>query len=134
MSRTPLSQAQAEARLIPQGITASSTGRCTTRSNPSCTSYEGILSGTVDGVVGLKQAAGVSSLTITGGTEVGHAGGPYSHSKGCKVDIRHSSQLDNYIKTTFTKMTNRGDGYPQWRDAKGNTYCDEGHHWDVTYR
>ena len=41
------------------------------RSNPTCTSYSGILSGTVDGVITLKNASGVSSLVITGGTEVG---------------------------------------------------------------
>ncbi|KAF8647972.1 hypothetical protein AX16_006420 [Volvariella volvacea WC 439] len=132
-SGTPLTQAQAEARLIPQGITASSSGGCTTRSNPSCTSYEGILSGTVDGVITLKRAAGVSSLVITGGTEVGHASGTYSHYNGYKVDVRHSTQLDNYIKTAFTRIANRGDGYPQWQAASGNIYCDEGSHWDITY-
>ncbi|KAF8656492.1 hypothetical protein AX16_002511 [Volvariella volvacea WC 439] len=132
-SGTPLTQAQAEARLIPQGITASSSGGCTTRSNSRCTSYEGILSGTVDGVITLKRAAGVSSLVITGGTEVGHASGTYSHYNGYKVDVRHSTQLDNYIKTAFTRIANRGDGYPQWRAASGNIYCDEGSHWDITY-
>uniref|UniRef100_A0A0W0G2D6 Peptidoglycan-binding domain 1 protein n=1 Tax=Moniliophthora roreri TaxID=221103 RepID=A0A0W0G2D6_MONRR len=132
-SGTPLTQAQAEALLIPQGITASSTGGCTTKSNPSCTSYDGILSGTVDGVITLKNAAGLSSLLITGGTEVGHASGTLSHANGYKVDVRHQTQLDNYIKTTFTQIANRGDGFPQWRAASGNIYCDEGSHWDITY-
>jgi hypothetical protein len=27
----------------------------------------------------------------------------------------------------------RGDGYPQWKAASGNLYCDEGSHWDITY-
>ncbi|KAG2002292.1 hypothetical protein CC2G_004493 [Coprinopsis cinerea AmutBmut pab1-1] len=104
------------------------------RNNPRCTSYQGILSGTVDGVITLKNAAGVSSLVITGGTETGHAtGGTYTHGNGYKVDVRHSTQLDNYIKTAFTKIANRGDGYPQWRAASGNIYCDEGSHWDITY-
>ncbi|KAK7037741.1 hypothetical protein VNI00_010702 [Paramarasmius palmivorus] len=132
-SGTPLTQAQAEARLVPQGITASSTGGCTSKSNPSCTSYDGILSGTVDGVITLKRAAGVSSLIITGGTETGHASGTYSHANGYKVDVRHSTQLDSYIKSAFTKIGNRGDGYPQWQAASGNIYCDEGSHWDITY-
>jgi hypothetical protein len=44
--------------------------------NPKCTSYEGILSGTVDSVITLKKASGCD-LVITGGTEVGHAGGTY---------------------------------------------------------
>ncbi|KAF5376307.1 hypothetical protein D9615_008495 [Tricholomella constricta] len=132
-SGTALTQAQAEARLKPNGITASSTGGCTTKSNPKCTSYSGILSGTVDGVITLKKAAGVSSLIITGGTETGHAGGTYSHGNGYKVDVRHSATLDKYIKSTFTKIANRGDGYPQWKAASGNIYCDEGSHWDITY-
>jgi hypothetical protein len=75
-------------------------------------------------VITLKNAAGVSSLVITGGTETGHAtGGTYTHGNGYKVDVRHSTQLDNYIKTAFTKIANRGDGYPQWRAASGNIYC-----------
>jgi len=69
-SGSPLTQAQAEARLKPNGITASSSGGCTTRSNASCTSYSGILSGTVDNVITLKNASGAGSLVITGGTEV----------------------------------------------------------------
>ncbi|KAG5640836.1 hypothetical protein DXG03_006876, partial [Asterophora parasitica] len=120
---TPLTQAQAEARLIPNGITASSTGGCTTKSVSTCTSYSGILSGTVDGVITLKNASGASSLIITGGTEVGHAGGTYSHANGYKVDVRHSTVLDNYIKSAFKKIANRGDGYPQWQAASGNIYC-----------
>jgi len=128
-----LTQAQAEARLKPNGITASSTGGCTNRNNPHCTSYEGILSGTVNGVITLKKASGVSSLVITGGTEVGHARGTYSHSNGYKVDVRHSATLDRYIRTAFQKIGNRGDGYPRWRAPSGNIYCDEGTHWDIVY-
>jgi len=123
LSGTHLTQSQAEARLKANGITASSSGGCTTRSNPRCTSYEGILSGTVDGVITLKKASGVGSLVITGGTEVGHASGTYSHYNGYKVDVRHSSVLDNYIKTQFKKIENRSDGYPQWKASSGNIYC-----------
>ncbi|TEB35033.1 hypothetical protein FA13DRAFT_1788632 [Coprinellus micaceus] len=90
-----------------------------------------INSGTVDAVITLKDASG-SAITITGGTEVGHASGTYSHYNGYKVDIRHTTTLDNYIKTRFTKIANRGDGYPQWQAASGNLYCDEGNHWDIT--
>jgi hypothetical protein len=123
LSGPPLTQAQAEARLVPNGITASSSGGCTTRSNRRCTSYQGIRSGTVDGVITLKRASGVTSLVITGGTEVGHASGTYSHYNGYKVDVRPSRVLDNYIKTSFTRIGNRGDGYPQWRAPSGNIYC-----------
>ncbi|CAE6452572.1 unnamed protein product [Rhizoctonia solani] len=131
-SGTHMTQAAAQAKLEAAGITASSTGGCTTKSNPKCTSYDGILSGTVDNLLTLKKACGCT-ITITGGTEVGHASGTYSHANGYKVDIRHASGIDTYVKNSFTKIGNRGDGYPQWKSAAGNIYCDEGSHWDVTY-
>ncbi|PFH46159.1 hypothetical protein AMATHDRAFT_77804 [Amanita thiersii Skay4041] len=126
-----LTQAQAEARLKPEGIYASSSGGCTDRNNPTCTSYEYILSGTVDAVITLKHASG-SAITITGGTETGHASGTYSHWNGYKVDLHKTTTLNNYITTAFVRIANRGDGYPQWQAASGNIYCDEGTHWDVT--
>jgi len=43
--------------------------------------------------------------------------------QGYKVDIRHGTTVDNYIKTAFTRIANRGDGYPQWQSAAGNIYC-----------
>jgi hypothetical protein len=104
---------------------ASPTGGCTDKNIPACTSYQGILSGTVDAVLTLKSTSSYSSLIITGGTETGHAGSTYSHSNGYKVDLRHMSCLDNYIKSAFTKIVNLGDDYPQWKAASGNTYCDE---------
>ncbi|KAF2215571.1 hypothetical protein CERZMDRAFT_104837 [Cercospora zeae-maydis SCOH1-5] len=127
---TPLSQAEAERRLTGVGISASSSGGCTTKSNPRCTSYEGILSGTVDGAITLKGAC-ACTLVITGGTETGHASGTYSHGNGYKVDFRKNTALNNYITSRFERIGNRGDGYPQWRSAAGNIYCDEGSHWDV---
>lgn len=120
---THLTQAQAEARLIPNGITASSTGGCTDKNNPTCTSYDGILDSTVNGVITFKKAAGVSSLVITGGTEVGHASGTFSHANGYKVDVRHSTGIDNYVKSAFTRIADRSDGFPQWEAASGNIYC-----------
>ncbi|PBK76802.1 hypothetical protein ARMSODRAFT_948642 [Armillaria solidipes] len=132
-SGTHLTQAQAEALLIPAGITAYSSGGCTDKTRSTCTSYDGILSGTVNGVITLKKASGSSSLVITGGTETGHASGTYSHANGYKVDVRHATVVDNYIKSAFTRIADRGDGYPQWKAASGNIYCDEGTHWDITY-
>ncbi|CAE7101229.1 unnamed protein product [Rhizoctonia solani] len=78
-SGTPMTQAQAQARFEAAGVYASSPGGCTTRSNPECTSYEGILSGTVDGIIDLKEAC-ECAITITGGTElIRHAGGTYKY-------------------------------------------------------
>ncbi|MDT8912467.1 hypothetical protein [Amycolatopsis sp. PS_44_ISF1] len=129
---TKLTQAQAASQLSAAGVTHSSSGGCTTRSNSTCTSYEQINQTTVSGVITLKRASGCA-LNITGGTEVGHASGTYSHYNGYKVDISHNSCIDGYVKNTFGYIGLRGDGYPQWKAASGNLYCDEGSHWDVTY-
>ena len=129
---TKLSQSQAASQLSAAGITWSSSQNCTTRSNPHCTSFEQINASTVTGVVTLRHASGCA-INITGGTEVGHAAGTYSHYNGYKVDIAHNSCVDNYVHNSFSYIGLRGDGYPQWKSAAGNLYCDEGNHWDITY-
>jgi hypothetical protein len=129
---TKLSQSQAASQLRAAGITWSSSGNCTTRSNPTCTSFDQINASTVDGVITLKRASGCA-INITGGTEVGHASGTYSHYNGYKVDISHNNCIDNYVHNSFSYIGLRGDGYPQWKSAAGNLYCDEGNHWDITY-
>lgn len=131
---TPLTQDQAEARLISNGITAESPGNCTDRNNPSCVSYDGILSGTVDGVINLKKASGLDSLTVIGGTEVGHgADGKYSHANGYKIDLRPSPALNSYIRRTFEYVGLREDGFALWKSGSGDLYCDERNHWDIVY-
>lgn len=127
-----LSQAEAEARLSGAGITWSSSGGCTDRNTPTCTSFEQINDTTVAGVITLKQASGCA-VNITGGTEVGHADGAQSHYNGFKVDLSLSSCLDGYIKGAFARIGDRGDGYPQWQATSGNIYCEEGDHWDIVY-
>ncbi|CAE6461712.1 unnamed protein product [Rhizoctonia solani] len=111
------------------GVYASSTGGCTDRNNRRCTSYEGIWGTTVNGVIKLKQECRCA-ITITGGTEVGHAAGRYSHAKGHKVDFRLNSGLNDFI-TKFKRINDRGDGSPQYESPGGNIYAKEGNHWDV---
>ncbi|KAK7213322.1 hypothetical protein V2G26_020500 [Clonostachys chloroleuca] len=127
-----LTQSQAETRLKAAGITATSSGGCTNRNVATCTSYEQVNEDTVQGAITLKRACGCD-VTVTGGTETGHASGTYSHWNGYKFDFRKGSGIDGYVKNTFTKIADRGDGYPQWKAASGNIYCDEGNHWDVTF-
>ncbi|QRV77953.1 hypothetical protein RhiJN_05968 [Ceratobasidium sp. AG-Ba] len=127
-----LTQAQAEARLKPQGISASSSGGCTTQSIPTCTSYRNIRCTTVAGVINLKVKSRCP-ITITGGTEVGHKNGTYSHYNGYKVDLKKVPCLNNFIHSKYKQIANRSDGFPQWKTPEGNIYCDEGNHWDVTY-
>lgn len=129
---TKLSQSQAASQLSGAGITWSSSGNCMTRSVSTCTSFDQINQSTVTGAITLKHASGCA-IHITGGTEVGHASGTYSHYNGYKIDIAHNSCIDSYIHNTFTKIGNRGDGYPQWQAGSGNLYCDEGSHWDITF-
>ncbi|MGW1175353.1 hypothetical protein ACWD4P_16720 [Kitasatospora sp. NPDC002543] len=129
-SGTKLSQSAAATQFSGAGITWSSSGGCTTRSNSTCTSFDQINSGTVSAIITLKRASGCA-INITGGTEVGHASGTYSHYNGYKVDIARNSCIDGYVQNSFTYIGLRGDGYPQWKAASGNLYCNEGSHWDI---
>ncbi|KAF9318220.1 hypothetical protein BG003_011614 [Podila horticola] len=112
-----------------------SSGGCTDRNNPNCTSLEGVLSGTVDTVIAFKGYSGCSSLVITGGIETGHGNGPgKTHWNGYKLDVRHSSCLDNYIHNSFAVAFVRSDGARCWKaGGSGNLYCDEGSHWDIIF-
>src|SRR5215213_11285025 len=116
-----MSQSAAASSLRSVGITWSSSGGCTNRYVSTCTSFEQINSGTVSGVKTLRTASGCT-INITGGTEVGHASGTYSHWNGYKVDISKYTCIGNYIHNSFTRISNRGDGYAQWRSAAGNIY------------
>jgi hypothetical protein len=127
-----VTQASAESQFRAAGITWSSSGGCTTRSNSTCTSFDGIRQTTIDGAITLKRASGCA-LNITGGTEVGHASGTYSHYNGYKLDFSKTTCLTSYVHNNFTYIGLRGDGYPQYKSAAGNVYADEGSHWDVTF-
>lgn len=132
---TKLTQAQAAAQLRAAGVSWTSSGHCTTRSNPRCTSLAQINRSTVRGVITLKRASGCA-IIITGGTEVGHGTrthSRYTHYNGYKLDLAHNRCLDRYLHRAFRYAGIRGDGYPQWRAPSGNIYCNEGSHWDVTY-
>ena len=119
--------AQATAQLRAAGIAWDSSGDCSDRNRPNCTSFEQINQTTIAGAKTFKRASGCA-LTITGGTETGHASGTYSHWNGYKVDYRLSSCVTNYITRTFTSI-----GGNKWRSGSGNIYYRESNHWDVTY-
>ncbi|MFD7158950.1 hypothetical protein ACFV9C_30430 [Kribbella sp. NPDC059898] len=128
---TKMTHAQATAIFRAAGITWSSSGNCSNRNVATCTSFDQINDSTAYGVRTLKTASGCA-INITGGTETGHASGTYSHWNGYKVDLGKNTCITNYIHG-FTRIANRGDGYPQWQSGAGNIYADEGSHWDVTY-
>ncbi|RLK59353.1 hypothetical protein [Actinokineospora cianjurensis] len=124
---TKLSHSDAASRLRSSNITWSSSGGCSDRTRPNCTSFEQVNLATIQGAQTLKSATGCA-LNVTGGTEVGHASGTYSHYNGYKLDFALSGCLTNYIKGTFTSI-----GGNQWRSGSGNVYFLESNHWDVTF-
>jgi len=129
---TKLTDAQAASQLSASGITRTSSGGCTNRAVSTCTSYDQINQETVSGIKTYRSVSGCA-VNITGGTEVGHASGTYSHYNGYKVDISRSTCNDNYITGHYAYIGLRGDGYPQYQAASGNVYVNEGNHWDITY-
>ena len=124
---TKLTHAQATSRLRAAGITWSSSGGCSDRNNPTCTSFAQVNLPTIQGAVTLKGASGCA-LNVTGGTETGHASGTYSHWNGYKLDYSLSSCLNNYVTSHFAYI-----GGSKWQSGSGNIYFRESNHWDVTY-
>ena len=127
-----VTQSSAAAQFSAAGIGWTSSGGCTDPGNSTCTSFEGIRQATIDGAITLKNASGCA-LTITGGTETGHAGGQYSHSTGYKLDFSRTACLTTWVHNTYTYSGTRSDGTPLYTAASGNVYADEGNHWDVLY-
>ncbi len=129
---TKLTHAQATARLSAAGISWRSSGNCSDRNNPTCTSFEQVNLATIQGAETLKSASRCA-VTITGGTETGHASGTYSHWNGYKLDFNPTTCLSGYITGTFTYIGDRADGAAQYKAASGNIYARESNHWDVTF-
>jgi len=129
---TKLTDAQAASQLSAVGITRVSSGGCTTRSISTCTSYEQINQETVSGIKTFKSISGCA-ITITGGTEVGHASGTYSHYNGYKVDVSPTTCVSSYITSHYSYSGVRGDGATLYTAPSGNVYARESNHWDITY-
>jgi hypothetical protein len=127
-----VSHSSAASQFSAAGISWTSSGGCSDRTNPTCTSFEGLRQASVDGAITLKSASGCA-LTITGGTETGHAGGTYSHGAGYKLDFSRTSCLTSWVHSTYTYIGQRSDGAALYEAASGNVYADEGNHWDVLY-
>lgn len=124
---TKLSHSQATTMLRSSGITWSSSGGCSDRNNPTCTSFEQVNLATIQGAQTLKSASGCA-LNVTGGTETGHASGTYSHWNGYKLDFSLYTCVGNYIRNNFTYI-----GSNKWQSGAGNIYFLESNHWDVTF-
>ncbi|CAF0733374.1 unnamed protein product [Adineta steineri] len=124
--------ATALAQIKAAGIGISSSGGCSDRNKPTCTSLDQVRCNTINCLKVLRTSSGCA-LTVTGGTETGHAGGTYSHSTGYKIDVSLNTCINSYVTNTFTYIGKRGDGADQYRAASGNVYAKEGNHWDITF-
>lgn len=122
-----LTHAQATSQLRAASITWSSSGNCSDRNRPNCTSFTQVNQMSISGAITLKRASRCA-LNVTGGTETGHASGEFSHWNGYKLDFSLSTCLNNYVTRTFTSI-----GGNKWRSGSGNIYYRESNHWDVTY-
>lgn len=130
---TPLRHQEAGALLREAGLRWISSGHCGRRRNPHCTSFEGLRTSTLDGVLRLRERSHCP-LVISGGTERGHAHLRFGHGHGYKLDILPSRCLNRFIHHTFRRIGRRGDGAMQYRAVPTRSlYARERSHWDVTF-
>ncbi|MFB4305011.1 hypothetical protein [Actinomadura sp. GTD37] len=127
-----LSQEFAELTLRGNGIRWRSTGGCSDRTVAACTSFDGIRWGTLKGLLDFAESSGCK-ITVTGGTERGHASGPYSHANGYKLDIAPGRCVNAAIKR-YPSQGTRGDGARLHRSPDGAVFAREKDHWDITFR
>lgn len=118
-----LTHSQARSILASKGIGVRSSRGCTTRTRYGCTSLETIRSGTLSEAISIRDAG--CAVTVTGGTEVGHAHGTYSHWNGYKIDLAMSSCVTRQI----TRKA-RPSGRNLWYAAPTRFFY-ERHHWDL---
>ncbi|WP_218004493.1 hypothetical protein [Microtetraspora niveoalba] len=131
-----LAHAGAMRQLLGAGLRWRSSGHCTDRTQPNCTSLEGLRYGTLSQAIELKRRSDCR-IVVTGGTEVGHNSGRYSHENGYKLDIAHNPCIDAYVTRRFGYWTTRGDGARMYRPEAArdaDVYADEANHWDILFR
>lgn len=95
-----------------------------------CTSLHGIRASTIRSAIDLKNDCGCS-VVVTGGTELGHAGGSESHASGAKLDFQRNPALDNFIETNYQYVGVRSDGARLYRAPSGAVFAKEHDHWDA---
>lgn len=128
-----LSHAIAARAMNTAGLGWKSSGGCVNREVRSCTSLQAVRYDTLHAAIVLKFTSDCP-VTVTGGTERGHARGLYSHGHGYKLDIAHNSCIDQHITGTYRRTAVRGDGAPLYRAPEGMLFADENDHWDILFR
>ncbi|QKG23842.1 hypothetical protein [Actinomadura verrucosospora] len=126
-----LTQEAAAGFLRANGVRWRSTGGCSDRARRTCTSFDGLRWGTLKGLLDFQAASGCP-VTVTGGTEAGHAGGPRSHGSGHKLDIATGRCVDTAIRR-YPYRGVRGDGARLYRSPDGALFARERDHWDITF-
>ncbi len=132
---TRLQQTDAKRLLRAAGLRWTSSGKCANRQGRNCTSLEAVRSATVSSAIELKRRSGCP-LVVTGGTEVGHAPGPYSHYAGYKLDIKPNACINRYIMKNYPSQGVRGDGARLYGQSatSGPLFAREADHWDILFR
>ncbi|MEV4256763.1 hypothetical protein AB0J52_26660 [Spirillospora sp. NPDC049652] len=125
-----LAQPTAERLLLAHHVNWQSSGHCSDRANPLCTSFDGMLHGSLDDLFEFGRLSGCP-LTISGGTERGHARGRLSHGTGHKIDVMPTACLDDFIPRNFRHMGVRGDNAELYRSLAGDVFAREASHWDI---
>ena len=115
-----------------EGVRWISSGHCTRRTNPHCTSFDGLRPATLSAMLALRQTSRCG-LVISGGTETGHAGGRFSHGGGYKLDVLPSHCINRFIRRHYHRVPTRGDGAAQYRARGRTTFAREPSHWDITF-
>lgn len=115
------------------GLQWKSTGNCASKHLHYCTSLDSVRTSTVARAVALKKRSHCP-IMVTGGTETGHAPGPFSHGSGYKLDISHNECIDRYINQHHDLIGTRSDGARLYRSGSGTIFADEGDHWDILFR
>lgn len=88
--------------------------------NPPKTTLEGIQPTTIDGLKQIQTDCPNCSLTVTGGTEnTGvHSASQYSHVNGYKVDLRPTTEVNNYFSGWKYIGKRGGDNAPMYQKDK----------------
>ncbi len=120
--------------LAAASVTGRSSANCCTKTQSTCTSLDGMQQSTIDQIKSIQNKCG--GVTVTGGTEVGHAseGGTGSHSSGAKVDTAQNliSCISGIAGSVPVNPPSFGSS--QVKDRCGNIYTWEGNHTDIYVR
>ncbi|MFQ5540824.1 MAG: pilin [Candidatus Paceibacteria bacterium] len=117
---------------------------CEPGQTKECITTAGLSTRTIGYIMETKKACDATvgascDITVTGGSEEGHAGGtnPGSHGAGDKVDLRITPNVRTYIETqvdsgAFSVVEDPIFGSAQWVDVEtGAVWTDEGDHYDI---